>query len=156
VNLRAALPLAHIVDPSERVAAGRRRAKPEGSRMTEYLEAVGMMAATVAVCNVVVLLFRHPRLPRWIGSEIVVMMVGVMLAMAFFFTYALAVLRIAVVSPGSSVTWPMGLTAGLYFIVAAIVSVVMGMRQRLARVREGGTPLPQSAPSSPSAAPAGS
>ena len=106
-----------------------------------YASGMGLVALTIVFCNLVVLAFRHPRLPRWIGGDFVVMMVAVLLTVILVVTYAAATSQIASsLPPGDRRSVMVGVAAS-FFVLAVVVSVAMGMRRRLRQAQAGESPF---------------
>jgi hypothetical protein len=109
--------------------------------MIAYVYGLSLIAGTIVLCNLIILVFRHPRLPRWLGSEFTVMMVGVSITIGVVVAYATATGLIASTLPRDYVFWVMIGVAVTFVALAFLLTAAMGMRQRLRRAAEGGSPF---------------
>jgi hypothetical protein len=109
--------------------------------MIAYSYALGLIAGTIVLCNLVVLVFRHPRLPAWLGSEFVVMMVGVLVTIGIVAAYAAATSLILSTLPRTYFLWVMIGVAVMFVALAFVLAAAMGMKQRLRRAADGGSPF---------------
>jgi hypothetical protein len=109
--------------------------------MRMYVDGLALMAATVALCNLVILAFRHPRLPARLGSEFVAMMVGVLLTVLVVCAYAEAASLIASTLPKGHLAWVMIGVAAAFVALALLLTVAMGMGRRLRQAAAGASPF---------------
>lgn len=117
--------------------------------MSAFIHSLAFMAAAIVLCNLIVLAFRHPRLPRLFGGEFVAMMMGVLVTIMLVGAYVAAVGRIASAFPPGYTTWVMVGVAVFCFALAFVVSAAMGMPRRLRQAREGRSPFARPAPIAP-------
>jgi hypothetical protein len=120
--------------------------------MTTYVNGLALIALAVFACNLVILLFRHPRLPRWLGGEFTAMMVAWLLTCMVVVAYAGAVIWIAGDLPPEFVRWTMVEVAGSSAVLALFLSMAMGMRRRLRQARAGRSPFARATHATPDAA----
>jgi hypothetical protein len=109
--------------------------------MRMYVDGLALMAATVVLCNLVILAFRHPRLPAWLGSEFVAMMVGVLLTVLVVCAYAEATSLILSTLPAGHLVRVMVALAVAFAALAFLLTAAMGMKRRLRQAAHGTSPF---------------